>query len=175
MLPSRTITVVFNPGPGTLVYPGLRDGSVEDLVLRPWRHTEVEPFFLNNTAFRKDARAGKFEIKELADLPTDDHFQLAQKYEDMLSPQAKQMALRICSEAHKPDSRGMNMYRDLINLHEQIGENGKPTGQSRVTVKYLKDTHRYFLEAVLDLETRWQKRKGVIRDLRAALKKIENL
>lgn len=174
-LATKTFTVAYNAGPGTLAYPGPRSGEERDLILKPWRHTPVPEYFLGDLRFRQDAKAGKFELKSVDELPLDDHFKLDEKFDNSLSPAARQMALSICSEEYKADSRGMNRFKDFINLPDQIGPNGRPRGDSKVTVRYLKETHRYFLEAVLDLENRWQKRKNVLRDVRAALKKIEAL
>lgn len=171
----ETYVVAYNAGPGTLCYPGPRDGSTSDLILHPWKHVIVPEYFQHDAVFRRDAKNGKFTVEQVNDLPLDTHGQIAEQYQDLLSPESKQMVLRVCSEEYKSDSRGMNMYRDLINLPDQIGPNGRPSGQSKVTVKYLKETHRYFLEAALELEQRWQKRKAVVRDLKAALRKIDNL
>lgn len=174
-LPEITTTVAYNGGPGTLAYPGPRSGAERDLVLKPWRHTPVPDYFLRDPRFRRDVKSGLVQLKEVSDLPEDSHFKLPERFEGDLSEQAKQMVVRLCSEEYVNDSRGMNPWKDLINLGDQVNANGRPAANSRVTVKFLKENHRLFLEAVLEVERGWRKRKAVIRDVQAALKKIDTL
>lgn len=175
MLPEKTFVVAYNGGPGTLAYPGPRSGEVRDLVLKPWRYTPVPDYYLNDLRFRQDVRKGLLKLEQVADMPDDSHTRLSEKYDTLLSARVKQLVLALCSGDYKNDERGMNRFRDQINLPDHIRDDGRPIPNSNVTVKWLKEQHRYFLEAVLDLESRWQKRKPVLRDVRSALKKIEAL
>lgn len=158
----------YNPGPGYRSYPSPARDSVPELTLAPYKHTPVPREYLRQAAFRKEMREGVIEVKELDEQPTDPDLTVAEQYN--LPPDLKMFAQRVCEEDWTPQ------FAAGVNLSAQISKaNGKPVQNSRVTVQYLRETHVVTLQAILDLESKWRKRKVVLNAVKAEIKAIEKL
>lgn len=155
----------YNPGPVTLGYPA-PDQDTPELILRPYAHTPVPRTYLREPNFRQDM-GKRFTLTETDTPPADPDYTVAERFG--LAPNLRAFVARLCGEDWN------DQFARAVKLSAQISANGRPVSNSRVTVSYLRETHATTLQAALDLEGRWKKRKAVLSALKAELKAIEKL
>ena len=169
-LPDVKFLVAFNPGPKTLHYQSPRSGEIRDLALLPWRYTPVDRAYLElNPYFRRDYQQAVFKLEERSQLPPNDDQPIGAKWYAVLDDTQRQMVVSVCTETFT------EQIRKIVSIDDHLDENGLPRAGSRITPKYLRENHLPFLQACLDLESRWSKRKDVKAALRKAIQRIEKL
>jgi len=174
LAPGNERLYVRNPGPGTLAYPSPRPKEdVPDLILPPNRWVEVHPVYEQHGIFRRDLKTGKFEGARATEPPVERDLAIAQKWDNLLKPDQRQFVYHLCSV----EAKELNpQQKAMITIGQLVNDNGQPrTDNTRVTVAYLRETHRPFLHALLDLEKRWQARRSVIELVQKELARIDRL
>lgn len=156
-------------GVGTMVIPSPRPQEVGDLVLEPNRWKHVDPVFLNSPIFRRYKDQGAFEYQELETTPVDPDYSIAPEQDSELEPHQRVFVQQVVTLDMNPQ------FQDIINLGNQVSDNGIPLRNSRVTVTYLREKHRPMLLAIQELEKRHRKRKSVLSLIKKQLDRIAGL
>lgn len=146
----------------------LRSG--DEFIVRPWEHTMIEDAWLDDGELQRLVEEGVVEIVR-SDKPMKNPDRNPNPVlVDGMSPAMVQTIKLICSTPYS------QQYEKVINLHHHLSpETGMPKPGTLVTSDYLKRVHSRFLKAIVDLESRWQNRPGVISACTQALDAISRL
>lgn len=162
---------VKNTGPGTRMYRSPKPG-VDDLVLSPHKWVQVDPAYEISSPFVRDEKKKVFESIKAETPPEDPNLEIPSDIAAQLDPGQIALVNEICLGAHELAPQ----FKDAIEVSKHISDSGIPgKGRERITVSYLREHHRPFLMAILDLEQRHQKRRFLIVIVKKQLERIASL
>jgi len=157
-------------GAGTVIFGSPRPSDLPDLVVGPWQPVPVTRDWLEVPHFVRAMGDGRIKLWESNTIPPEPDDKLLAKFERELEHNQKQLAYRIVREDLSEP------ILSAINVGDLLNDSGIPRRNAeRITVGFLKDSHRPFLEATLELEKRLRNRPEVVSELKKALERIEAL
>lgn len=163
---------VRNPGPGTRIYRS-PSPDVDDLALPPLKWISVDPVFKKSVPFVRDSGKKLFETLETDTPPEDINLDIPDDLLNQLDPGQVELVKAITLV---PEKTIRKEHQEAVEVAKHTSDSGIPAkGYERITPAYLREHHRPFLMAILNLEQKHQKRRAVISLVKKQLERIANL
>src|SRR3990167_779159 len=160
---------------GTLIYRSPRPTEFEDLIVKPGYPVSVDEAWLKVAHFHRDVQAGKVSLRRVDVIPLPTPLEVAPEYDSQLDAAQKHLAVTICTMP-LVEGEVSEQFKAAIHIGELLSDSGLPkTRNVKVTADYMTSHHLPFLQALLELEGRFQKRKIVVREVKKAIARIQEL
>ena len=166
--PPVNFLLVWHDRPGTMIVTSTNP-DIQDLVIPPYQKVVASRFFLEVPHFVRDVDDGILHTDMSRRVPALKDFSISSQYDSVLDQNQKGFIMKVCREDMSPQ------IRDNLELHKLLGPGGVTRKDTRVSVRWLKQTQRPMLQALAELEGRWRNRPEVLSIVNGAIEAIDAL
>jgi hypothetical protein len=167
--------VATNQLVGTIIFRN-PDRTREDLKIPPRQSVVIDETWLKVPHFVRRVAQGDVSLSRSDTVPEVTEMKVAEQYEGLLTSNLKHLVVVIASCQLDANGELPPQYLSAIHIGDLLTDARVPRSREvSVTPEYLTTTHLHFLKALQDLETRYQNRRAVLKEVERALKHIREM